>query len=37
LLTQMGAAVVTDDFPEEILEATLNADYRALVAQLNEQ
>ena len=34
LLRQMGEAVVTDDYPKEILQATLSADYRAIVAQL---
>ncbi len=34
LLRQMGEAVVTDDYPKEILQATLAADYRAIVAQL---
>lgn len=34
LLRQMGEAVVTDDFSKEILQATLSADYRAIVAQL---
>ena len=33
LLRRMGEAVVTDDYPKEILQATLGADYRAL-AQL---
>src|SRR5471032_213678 len=33
LLRHMGEAVVTDDYPKEILQATLGADYRAL-AQL---
>lgn len=36
LLSQMGRAVVTDDFPREILHATLSADYRALVDQLKD-
>ncbi|MBC9249078.1 3-dehydroquinate synthase [Pseudomonas alcaligenes] len=36
LLKQVGEAVITDKFPHEILEATLRADYRALVAQLGE-
>jgi len=26
--------VITDDYPKEILQATLSADYRAIVAQL---
>ncbi len=34
LLRQMGEAVVTDDYPKETLQATLSADYRAIVAQL---
>lgn len=34
LLSRMGEAVVTDDYPKEILQATLAADYRAIVAQL---
>ena len=34
LLRQMGEAVVTDDYPKEVLQATLAADYRALVDQL---
>ncbi len=34
LLRHMGEAVVTDDYPQEILQATLTADYRAIVAQL---
>ena len=34
LLRQLGEAVVTDDYPREILQATLDADYRAIVAQL---
>lgn len=34
LLRKMGDAVVTADFPREILEATLATDYRALVEQL---
>ena len=33
LLRHIGDAVVTDDYPKEILQATLGADYRAL-AQL---
>ena len=33
LLRHIGEAVVTDDYPKEILQATLGADYRAL-AQL---
>ena len=34
LLRQLGEAVITDDYPKEILQATLAADYRAIVAQL---
>ncbi|MDD0973651.1 3-dehydroquinate synthase [Pseudomonas fontis] len=34
LLRHMGEAVVTDDYPQEILQATLAADYRAIVAPL---
>jgi len=34
LLRGMGEAVVTDDYPRAILQATLEADYRAIVAQL---
>ncbi|MBM7061149.1 3-dehydroquinate synthase [Pseudomonas sp. UL073] len=34
LLRQMGDAVVTGDFPHEILNATLAADYQALAEQL---
>lgn len=34
LLRRMGEAVVTDDYPTEILQATLAADYRAIVSQL---
>jgi len=34
LLRQMGEAVVTDDYSKEILQATLSADYRTIVAQL---
>ena len=34
LLKGLGGAVVTSDFPCEVLDATLRADYRALVAQL---
>ena len=33
LLRRMGEAVVTADYPKEVLQATLGADYRAL-AQL---
>jgi 3-dehydroquinate synthase len=36
LLRQLGEAVITDDFPREVLDATLRADYRALLAQLGE-
>lgn len=34
LLRKLGEAVVTDDYPQEILQATLAADYPAIVAQL---
>ncbi|RML23898.1 hypothetical protein APX70_01032, partial [Pseudomonas syringae pv. maculicola] len=34
LLRQIGEAVITDDYPQEVLQATLVADYRALVDQL---
>jgi len=34
LLRQLGEAVVTDDYAPEILQATLTADYRAIVDQL---
>ena len=34
LLRQLGEAVITDDYPQEILQATLAAGYRAIVAQL---
>lgn len=37
LLKQLGVAVVTGDFPREILDATLRADYSALVDSLNKQ
>jgi 3-dehydroquinate synthase len=30
----LGGALVTSDFPREVLDATLRADYRALVAEL---
>jgi len=33
LLRRLGEATVTDDYPHEVLQATLGADYRAL-AQL---
>lgn len=36
LLRQLGEAVIADDFPREVLDATLRADYRALLAQLGE-
>ncbi|RJG13143.1 3-dehydroquinate synthase [Pseudomonas cavernicola] len=36
LLRQIGDAVVTGDFSREILDATLAADYRALVEQLKD-
>ncbi|WP_263261620.1 3-dehydroquinate synthase [Pseudomonas sp. RIT-PI-S] len=34
LLRRLGEAVVTDDYAPEILQATLKADYRAIVDQL---
>jgi len=34
LLRAIGEAVVTDDYPKEVLQATLAADYRAIVAPL---
>lgn len=34
LLRRVGEAVVTDDYPKEVLQATLAADYRAIVDQL---
>lgn len=34
LLHRLGNAVVTDEFPREVLLATLRADYRTLVEQL---
>lgn len=34
LLSQLGEAVITDDYPREVLQATLVADYSALVDQL---
>ncbi|MES2821826.1 MAG: 3-dehydroquinate synthase [Pseudomonadota bacterium] len=37
LLQRLGQAVVTGDFPRDILDATLRADYRTLVDQLSEQ
>jgi 3-dehydroquinate synthase len=37
LLKGLGAAVVTSDFPREILDATLCADYRAMVDQLRDE
>ena len=36
LLRRLGEAVITDDFPREVLDSTLRADYRALVAQLGQ-
>ncbi|WP_371231339.1 3-dehydroquinate synthase [Pseudomonas sp. QE6] len=36
LLQGLGAAVVTADFPREILEETLRTDYQALVGQAGE-
>lgn len=35
LLKRLGEAVVTGDFPREVLQATLSADYRALMEQLS--
>ena len=37
LLRALGEAVVTSDYPADILSATLAADYPALVARLNNQ
>ena len=37
LLKGLGAAVVTSDFSREILDATLRADYRAMVDQLRDK
>lgn len=37
LLRSLGEAVVTSDYPRDILNATLAADYPALVARLNNQ
>ncbi|WP_407314461.1 3-dehydroquinate synthase [Pseudomonas sp. nanlin1] len=34
LLRRLGEAVVTDDYPQEVLQATLETDYSAIVAQL---
>ncbi|MEG5265487.1 3-dehydroquinate synthase [Pseudomonas sp. JDS28PS106] len=34
LLRRLGEAVITDDYPKEVLQAILAADYRALVDQL---
>ncbi|MNQ70898.1 3-dehydroquinate synthase [compost metagenome] len=36
LLRRIGEAAVTAEFPREVLEATLAADYRALADQLGE-
>ena len=36
LLRKLGEAVITDDFPLEVLNATLRADYRALADQLGQ-
>ncbi|MEN0108933.1 MAG: 3-dehydroquinate synthase [Pseudomonas sp.] len=36
LLRQLGEAVVTGDFPREILDATLVANYRAMVEHLED-
>ncbi|CRW99789.1 3-dehydroquinate synthase [Pseudomonas aeruginosa] len=37
LLQGLGNAVVTGDFPREILDATLRTDYRALADQLGDE
>lgn len=37
LLRQLGEAVVTADYPHEILEATLRTDYAALVRQIGSE
>ena len=37
VLKGLGAAVVTSDFSREILDATLRADYRAMVDQLRDK
>ena len=34
LLRRLGEATLTDDYPKEVLQATLEADYRTIVAQL---
>lgn len=36
LLRRMGEAVVTDEFPRAVLDATLTTDYHALVARLEQ-
>ncbi|MBF7729881.1 3-dehydroquinate synthase [Pseudomonas sp. N040] len=36
LLRKLGEAMVVGDYPEEILHATLSADYRAIVGQLHD-
>ena len=36
LLRRIGDAIVTDEFSREVLDATLRADYSALVAQLDQ-
>ena len=36
LLSQLGEAVVTADYPREVLQATLTTDYRGLVDQLGD-
>ncbi len=36
LLKRLGEAVITADYPRDVLDATLRADYRALAAQLGE-
>ena len=37
LLRAMGEAVVTADYPRDVLDATLTTDYPALVARINNQ
>jgi 3-dehydroquinate synthase len=34
LLRSLGEAVITADYPHDVLQATLEADYRAIVAGL---
>jgi 3-dehydroquinate synthase len=36
LLSRLGEAVVTADYPGNILDETLSADYRALAEELGE-